>query len=396
MLYLLLEYLKNNYPIYFTDIFQLIEYPSVRAAGVVITSLFFCFLLGPKIIRTLIIHQFGETIRKNGPESHLEKQGTPTMGGIIIIMAIILPTILWAKLDNIFIQICLVSVFWMGIIGFIDDYLKIKKGYPKGLIARYKIIGQLLLGLFIVIMLFNSPSINYEIITSELGAPIEKESLAINSISIPFLKNYTIYIFDNLSFSGIVTYSILVILVIMGTSNAVNLTDGLDGLATGLIIISVLVFSLICWVSDSEFFSNYLNIIYIQDSRELFIFCLAIVGAGIGFLWFNANPAKIFMGDTGSLALGAALGCLAILLKREILLILIGGVFVLESLSVIFQVLYFKYTKKVSGEGKRLLKMAPLHHHFELSGWHENHVVVRLWIIGIILALISLATFKVQ
>ena len=369
------------------DYFNVIKYISFRAAGAAITALFICFLIGPKIIRTLIVSHFGETIRKNGPESHLKKEGTPTMGGIIILMAIILPTFLWAKLSNPFIQIILIAVMWMGLIGFIDDYLKIKKKYTKGLIARYKITGQIILGVFISYMLISysldGHFFSYSIITNNSMKPI-----GIGSISIPFLANGY---FDLGYF-----YILLIIITIMATSNAVNLTDGLDGLATGLTAISCLVFAVIAYASSRFDFSDYLNIIYIPNSGELFIFCLATIGSCIGFLWYNAHPAKIFMGDTGSLALGAALGTLAILLKKEILLIIVGGVFVTESLSVILQVLYFKYTKRKYGVGKKIFRMAPLHHHFELSGWVENHVVVRFWIIGILLALFSLTTFKLQ
>ena len=369
------------------DYFNVITYISFRAAGAAITALFICFLIGPKIIRTLIVFHFGETIRNNGPESHHKKEGTPTMGGIIIILAIILPTFLWAKLDNLFIQIIMISVIWMGIIGFIDDYLKIKKGYTKGLIARYKIIGQLFLGAFISFSLFFASNEN-------LYSTIDNNSNSISnisnaSISLPFIANG---FFDLTIFF----YIPLIIIIIMATSNAINLTDGLDGLATGLTAICTIVFALLAYASSRLDFSNYLNIIYIPNSGELFIFCLAAVGSCIGFLWYNAYPAKIFMGDTGSLALGSALGALAILLKKEILLIIVGGVFVIESLSVILQVLYFKYTKRKYGAGKKIFKMAPLHHHFELLGWSENHVVVRLWIIGILLALFSLTTFKLQ
>ena len=369
------------------DHFNVIKYISFRAAGAAITALFICFLIGTKISRTLSVSHFGETIRKNGPESHHKKEGTPTMGGIIILMAIILPTFLWAKLSNPFIQIILIAVMWMGLIGFIDDYLKIKKKYTKGLIARYKITGQIILGVFISYMLISysldGHFFSYSIITNNSMKPI-----GIGSISIPFLANGY---FDLGYF-----YILLIIIIIMASSNAVNLTDGLDGLATGLTAISCLVFSVIAYASSRFDFSDYLNIIYIPNSGELFIFCLATVGSCIGFLWYNAHPAKIFMGDTGSLALGAALGTLAILLKKEILLIIVGGVFVIESLSVILQVLYFKYTKRKYGVGKKIFRMAPLHHHFELSGWVENHVVVRFWIIGILLALFSLTTFKLQ
>ena len=373
----------------FHEYFNVIQYISFRAAGAAITALIICFLIGPKIIRTLIVHHYGETIRKTGPESHLRKEGTPTMGGIIILMAIILPTLLWAKLTNPFIQIILFSVIWMGIIGYIDDYLKIKKKYTKGLIARYKISGQLILGLFIAYMLFSYTSQEQKIIYSIINDVNNlKDIISQGAVSIPFIANGY---FDIGYF-----YIPLIIIIIMGTSNAVNLTDGLDGLSTGLTAISCLVCAVIAYASSRPDFSDYLNIIFIPDSGELFIFCLATVGSCIGFLWFNAHPAKIFMGDIGSLALGSALGTLAILLKKEILLIIVGGVFVIESISVILQVLYFKYTKNKSGTGKRLFKMAPLHHHFELSGWNENHVVVRFWILGILLALLSLTTFKLQ
>ena len=365
--------------------FNVVQYISFRAAGAAITALIICFLIGPKIIRTLIVYHFGETIRKNGPESHHIKEGTPTMGGIIILISIILPTLLWAKLTNPFIIIILISTLWMGIFGFIDDYLKIKHKYSKGLIARYKITGQLILGLFIsyVLFYFSDNNISYAIINNSF-----REIIPNSSISIPFLANGY---FDINYF-----YIILILLIITGSSNAINLTDGLDGLATGLTSIACFVFAIISYASSRPDFSNYLNIIFIPNSGELFIFCLALIGSCIGFLWYNAYPAKIFMGDTGSLALGAALGTLAILLKKELLLIIVGGVFVIESISVIIQVVYFKYTKRKYGAGKRLLNMAPLHHHFELKGWNENHVVVRFWIIGILLALLSLTTFKLQ
>ena len=380
MIYYLHEFLIQN----LTDFngYNLISSQSFRAAGSAITALIFSFLIGPKIIRTLVSHNFSETIRKNGPESHQTKKGTPTMGGIIIILSIILPTILWAKLDNLFIITILVSTIWMAIIGYIDDYLKIKN-YKKGLIARYKLLGQFILGIFIYYMIFNS-NINYYIVNLDNTL----QSIPKSSISIPFIANgfFDLNIF----------YIPLILIIITATSNAVNLTDGLDGLATGLTAISTLVFGAIAYASGRIDFSNYLNIIYIPQIGELFIFSLSLIGACIGFLWFNAHPAKIFMGDVGSLSLGSALGTLAILLKKEILLIIIGGIFVIESASVIIQVLYFKYTKIKTGTGKRFFKMAPLHHHLELSGWPETHVVIRLWIIGVILALFSLTTFKIQ
>ncbi len=364
---------------------NIIQYISFRSIGAAITALLISFLIGPKIIRTLNNHQFGEKIRKNGPDSHLRKEGTPSMGGIIILLSIILPTILWADISNSFIITILTSISIMGIIGFIDDYLKIKKNYTKGLIARYKLIGQILLGILVCyLILSENSSIAYNTISNNNSL----STISSTSISIPFIANG----FLDINY----LYIPLIILIITGTSNAVNLTDGLDGLATGLVAISTLVLGAIAYASGRIDYSNYLNIIFIPNSGELFIFCLSVIGACIGFLWFNAYPAKVFMGDVGSLSLGAAIGTLAVLLKKEILLIIIGGVFVIESLSVIIQVLYFKFTKRKTGTGKRFFKMAPLHHHFELSGWNENHVVVRFWIIGIILALLSLTTFKVQ
>ena len=352
--------------------FNVFGYISFRAVGAALSALIISFLFGPKIIRTLKSHQIGETIRSDGPESHLKKEGTPTMGGIIVLLAVILPTFLWAKLDDKHILLILRATMWMGAIGFLDDYLKVVKKYSRGLIARYKMAGQISLGLIVGIILINYPD----------------SSQFATSISIPFIANGTI----DVSWF----YIPLVILVITGTSNAVNLTDGLDGLATGLVAIATLVFGAIAYATGRLDYSDYLNIIYLPGTGELFIFCLALIGACIGFLWFNANPAKVFLGDTGSLAVGAALGTLAVLLKKEILLFMIGGVFVAESLSVMLQVYYFRYTKKKNGEGIRIFRMAPLHHHFELMGWPENHVVVRFWIIGILLALISLTTFKIQ
>ena len=352
--------------------FNVFGYISFRAVGAALSALIISFLFGPKIIRTLKSHQIGETIRSDGPESHLKKEGTPTMGGIIVLLAVILPTFLWAKLDDKHILLILLATMWMGAIGFLDDYLKVVKKYSRGLIARYKMAGQISLGLIVGIILINYPD----------------SSQFATSISIPFVANGTL----DVSWF----YIPLVILVITGTSNAVNLTDGLDGLATGLVAIATLVFGAIAYATGRLDYSDYLNIIYLPGTGELFIFCLALIGACIGFLWFNANPAKVFLGDTGSLAVGAALGTLAVLLKKEILLFMIGGVFVAESLSVMLQVYYFRYTKKKHGEGIRIFRMAPLHHHFELMGWPENHVVVRFWIIGILLALISLTTFKIQ
>tara|TARA_B100001142_G_scaffold96105_1_gene97935 strand:+ start:1373 stop:2503 length:1131 start_codon:yes stop_codon:yes gene_type:complete len=365
---------------------NILQYVTFRAAAAAITALLISFLLGPKIIRTLHNHHIGESIREDGPSSHYLKEGTPTMGGIIIILSIILPTILWAKYDNIYSWIIIISTLLMGLVGFVDDYLKIVKKLSKGLIARYKLIFQVLIGLFISFMVLNyieNPKIFIDVSQDAI------KEIPNTSTSLPFIMNGFMVIPKWI-------YIILVVVVITATSNSVNLTDGLDGLSTGLSAIAILTMGAIAYASGRSDFSDYLNILYIKGADELLIFCFATIGACLGFLWYNSHPATVFMGDTGSLALGTALGTLAILLKKEILLIIIGGVFVIESLSVIIQVLYFKYTKRKYGIGKKIFLMAPIHHHFEEKGLPESKVVVRFWIIGILLALFSLSSFKLQ
>ena len=385
MIYLIHTYFDIN----------ILQYVTFRAAGAAITALLISFLLGPKIIRTLQIHQIGEMIRKNGPHTHYLKEGTPTMGGIIMILSIILPSILWSRLDNVYSWIIIISTLFMGLIGFIDDYLKIVKKLSKGLIARYKLIAQVLTGIFIAFMILNyveSPKIFIDHNNDYI------QDISDTSISIPFMASNSKS--DN-TINGFLElpkwlYVILVIVVITATSNAVNLTDGLDGLATGLSAISILAMGIIAYASGRVDFSDYLNILFLKGSDELLIFSFATIGACLGFLWYNSNPATVFMGDTGSLALGTVLGTLAVLLRKEILLIIIGGLFVVESLSVIIQVIYFRYTKNKYGEGKRFFLMAPIHHHFEEQGLKESKIVIRFWIIGILLALFSLTTFKLQ
>jgi phospho-N-acetylmuramoyl-pentapeptide-transferase len=296
------------------------------------------------------------------------------MGGIIILAGVILGVLLWAKLTNFYIQLIFVSTVWMGIVGFMDDYLKAIKKIKKGLVGRYKMVGQILLGLFIGGMIY----FNHDLVINGINS----------NTSVPFFKNFEI------DFGWL--YILVVIFVITGTSNAVNLSDGLDGLAVGLIAIAMLAFAGMSYVTGNVNFSDYLNIIYLPGSGELTVYCLAVVGAAMGFLWYNSYPAEVFMGDTGALALGSTLGTMSVLLKKEILLVLIGGVFVAETLSVIIQTSYYRYTKKRYGSGQRIFKMAPLHHHFELKGWHESKVVTRMWIVGILLALLTLTTFKVQ
>ncbi|MCH8954066.1 phospho-N-acetylmuramoyl-pentapeptide-transferase [candidate division KSB1 bacterium] len=346
--------------------FNIFRYITFRSAAAAITALFISFVVGPYIIKKLRQKQIREEIRKDGPQSHLQKSGTPTMGGLIILAAVIIPTLLWAQVLNIYVQLILFATLWMGIVGFIDDYLKVVKKLPKGLVARYKLLGQLTLGAIVGGVIYFAPQF----------ADISTLS------TLPFFKDYEI------DFG--VFYIPMVIFVIIATSNSVNLTDGLDGLAIGLVGISGLAWAIIAYFSGRTDFSDYLNILYLPGAGELTVYCAALVGASLGFLWFNSHPAQVFMGDTGSLALGSALGTLAILLKKELLLIIIGGVFAAEALSVIFQVLYYKQTKK------RLFKMAPIHHHFELCGWSESTVVVRFWIIAILLVLFSLSTFKIR
>ena len=346
--------------------FNLFGYISFRSASAAILALLLSFAVGPYIIKKLREKQIGEEIRADGPQSHLQKKGTPTMGGLIILIAVIIPTLCFARLDNIYTLLIVLATAWMGIVGFIDDYLKSVKKMPKGLVGRYKLIGQIVLGLLIGVIIYFYPDF--------------KEFRSVSSV--PFFKNYEIDF-------GII-YIPLIIFVITATSNAVNLTDGLDGLAIGLVGITAIAWAAIAYVSGRIDFSNYLNIIHLPGSGELTIFAAALVGASLGFLWFNAHPAQVFMGDTGALALGSAVGTLAILLRKELLLLIIGGIFVAEVLSVIIQVLYFKRTRK------RIFKMAPLHHHFELKGWPETQVVIRFWIIGILLVLLSLSTFKIR
>ena len=319
---------------------NLFGYLSFRAIMAFIIALLISFLIGPKIIRTLKKHRIGEMIRQNGPESHHKKEGTPTMGGIIILVAVILPTLLFADINNSMIRIILISTIWMGIIGFIDDYLKVIKKIKRGMIARYKLAGQVILGTIISVWIMTSPEF----------AEFRTKT------TIPFLKNVEIELGR--------LYPLMVILVIAGTSNAVNLTDGLDGLAAGLLAICFTVFAAVSYISGRVDFSDYLNIIYLPGAGELSIFSGAMAGACLGYLWFNASPAEVFMGDIGSLSTGASLGALAVLLKKELLLFIIGGVFVWEAVSVIIQVSYFQWTKNKSGHGKRIFKMAPIHHHW--------------------------------
>jgi len=346
--------------------FNLFGYISFRAMSAAILALFITFFVGPKIIHLLRKLQYTEEIDKDGPESHKVKAGTVSMGGLIIHCAVLLPVLLFCRLDNLLVQLMVLSTLWMGGVGFLDDYLKVVKKYPKGLIGRYKLVGQVSLGLIVAF------SVTY----SETYTGFAWSS------SVPFLKHMM------LNFG--IFYIPMVVFIITATSNAVNLTDGLDGLAIGLISIAAIAWAGISYMTGHANFADYLDILYIPGAGELTVYCAALIGASLGFLWFNGHPASVFMGDTGALALGGAMGTLAVLLKKELLLPMVGGVFMAETVSVILQVSSYKW------RGKRLFKMAPIHHHFELLGWSEEKVVIRFWIIGILLALMTLGTLKIQ
>lgn len=346
--------------------FNVFRYITFRAAYATVTALLLSFVIGPWIIRRMHDLKAGQTIRREGPERHQAKAGTPTMGGLIILIATVVPTLLWADLRNPFIHLILLATIWMGVLGFLDDYLKVVKHKSKGLIGRQKLVGQVLLAVVLGLLLHLRP-IHGEFVTET---------------SVPFFKS----VFLDLGWF----YVPFIVLVLAGSSNAVNLTDGLDGLAVGLAGIAGFAFAGFAYVAGRADWSSYLQILYLPGAGELTIYCMSLVGAALGFLWFNTHPAEIFMGDTGSLAVGGAFGTLAILLKAEFLLVIVGGVFVMEAASVILQVASFRLRKK------RIFRMSPLHHHFELMGWDEQKVVARFYILGILFALLALSTLKIR
>ncbi len=376
MLYYLASWLERNFQPPGMGVFRYVTFRSAMAA---ITALLISFLVGPVIIRALKRRQMGEQEKRElaGVGTHNLKAGTPTMGGLIVLTALLVPTILWANMANAYILLIVLVTAWMGAVGFLDDYLKVVRKYPKGLIGRYKIVGQVSVGLILGSAIYFAPDWFFD---------------GMNAVrtftTVPFSKH--------INFDWGITYIPVVVIILTATSNAVNLTDGLDGLAMGTVGITALTLALIAYFSGNAVFANYLNIMHLRGADELTVFCAALVGAAMGFLWFNSFPAQVFMGDTGSLALGGAVGALCILIKKEFLLPIVGGIFFAETLSVIIQVSYFRYTKKKYGEGRRIFKIAPLHHHFEKSGWHESKIVTRFYIIGIMLAIVTMATFKVR
>jgi len=369
MLYFLAEYIQAKFN---PPGFNVFKYLTFRSAVAAITALLLTFYVGPKVLNYLKRKQIGEAKKEDGPKFHWSKAGTPTMGGLIILMSGLIPVLLWANLSNIYIQLVLFSTISLGLVGLLDDYLKVVKKYKKGLLAKYKLIGQVSVGIIVGLVIYLAPEFH-----------------GINTITtIPFLKNY--------QFDFSIFYIPIIIFIITATSNAVNLTDGLDGLATGTVGIVIITLGVIAYISGNITLSKYLNIIYLKGNGELVIYCTAVAGAALGFLWYNSYPAQIFMGDTGSLALGGAVGTLCILVKKEFLLPLLGGIFFAEAVSVLIQRYYFKYTKKKYGEGKRVFLMAPFHHHFEMKGIPEPKIVLRFYIIAVLLAIMTLATFKIR
>jgi len=354
-------------------------YISFRAAGATVTAMFLSFFIGPWIIRALRERNVGQVVREDVPEGHRDKQGTPTMGGLIILLSTVVPTMLWARLDTRFTFIAVAATMWMAAIGFLDDYLKVVQRKPRGLVARYKLIGQVTFGAALAAYL--------------LFIPLNTGSLAPNETTVPFFK-YASFTLTPVLFMAFVTF------IVTASSNSVNLTDGLDGLASGLTVIAAAAFAIFAYLIGNTVASDYLLIYYIPGAGELSVFSASLMGAAIGFLWFNSHPAEVMMGDTGSLAIGGALGTVAILLKSEFLLLLIGGVFVAETMSVLIQTGVFKWRKRRHGveyaRQNRVFLMAPLHHHFELAGWHESKIVIRFYILGLLCALIALATLKIR
>ncbi|MEM9897357.1 MAG: phospho-N-acetylmuramoyl-pentapeptide-transferase [Bacteroidota bacterium] len=373
----------------------LFQYISFRAGMAAFLSLLITITFGKRLISMLRQFQMGESIRDLGLEGQMEKQGTPTMGGIIIISGIVIPTLLFADLSNVYILLLIVSALWMGAIGFLDDYLKVKKKNKEGLRGKFKVIGQVGLGLLVgLVMVFHE-----DIVVRDFSGEAFKDESSLLT-TIPFVANnefqYDWLLPDFLSDYAWVLYVFVVIFIITAVSNGANITDGLDGLAAGTCAIIGLTLAVLAYLSGNAIFSDYLNIMFIPNSGELVIFCTAFVGACVGFLWYNAFPAQVFMGDTGSLSLGGIIAVLAFVIRKELLIPVLCGVLVIENLSVIIQVSYFKYTKKKYGEGKRVFLMSPLHHHYQKKGIPEAKIVARFWITGILLGIFTLATLKIR
>ena len=410
MLYYLFQYLENEYQMPGASLFGFLTF---RAAFAVILSLSISTLFGKRIINFLQRKQVGETIRDLGLEGQKEKAGTPTMGGLIIILATVMPVLLVAKLDNIYIILLLVTTLWMGAIGFIDDYIKKFKNDKEGLKGKFKIIGQIGLGLIVGLTLFFHSEVTIkEKIPSDMIASVSQTTTQViqfypesksTKTTIPFVKDNEFdyadlitWIHPSLESYAWIVFVLIAIFIIAAVSNGANLTDGIDGLAAGTSAIIALTLGIFAWVSGNIIFSDYLNIMYIPRVEEITIFLAAFVGALIGFLWYNTYPAQVFMGDTGSLTIGGIIAVIAIAVRKEWLIPLLCGIFLMENLSVVLQVSYFKYTKKKYGAGRRIFKMSPLHHHYQKLGYHESKIVTRFWIVGILLAILTIVTLKIR
>ena len=407
MLYNLFEFLEQQYQFPGASVFQ---YISFRSAMAIIFSMGFSMIFGKKIINYLRSQQIGENIRDLGLDGQKEKEGTPTMGGVIIIFSTIFPVLLLAHLNNIYIILLMVSMVWMGLIGWLDDYIKIFKKKKEGLQGRFKVIGQVVLGAFVGAILFFHPDVK---VRTELDSRVNKTEYSVEIFqntkdikesltTIPLFKNNEFNYHSLISWAGIdskftwLVFIPIVIFIITAVSNGANLTDGIDGLAAGVSAIIVFALAIFSFVSGNINFASYLNIMYIPYVGEIVVFISAFLGALIGFLWYNTYPAEIFMGDTGSLTIGAVISVIAIIVRKELLIPLLCGVFFIETLSVIMQVSYFKYTRTKTGIGQRIFKMAPLHHHFQKLGFHESKIVSRFWILGIILAVLTIVTLKLR
>jgi phospho-N-acetylmuramoyl-pentapeptide-transferase len=412
MIYHLIKYLDVHFD--FAGA-RLIQYLSFRAAAAVIVSLVISMVMGKHLIGWLRRKQVGETIRDLGLDGQMQKTGTPTMGGIIILLSIIVPTLLFADLTNVYIQTLLIATVWLGMIGFMDDYIKVFKKDKEGLAGKFKIIGQIGAGVIVASMLYWNPTVtikertDHQATTSEAVEQTGQSSTVANweenkniKTTIPFIKDNE---FDyswllpaswRNAWSLWIVFTLVVILIVTAVSNGANITDGIDGLAAGSSAIIGVTLAILAYVSGNYIFADYLNIMYIPRSGELTIFIAAFVGSCVGFLWYNSYPAQVFMGDTGSLALGGIIATFSIAIRKELLIPVLCGIFLIENLSVIIQVAYFKYTKKKYGEGRRVFLMSPLHHHFQKKGMHEAKIVSRFWIVGIILAVVTIITLKTR
>lgn len=403
MLYPIFDYLDNVLDIPGAGVFR---YISFRAGMAALLSLIITISFGKNIIDWIRNKQIGETVRDLGLAGQSEKKGTPTMGGIMIIAGIIIPTLLFANINNIYIILLLVTTLWLGTIGFLDDYIKVFRKNKEGLAGRFKIVGQIGIGIIVGVTLY----FHEDVVVREFTNPVSIEEgvvetpayrdVKVAKTTIPFLKNNELNYENFLGFLGDdltpVLYILLVIFIITAVSNGANITDGIDGLAAGTSAIIGLTIAIFAYISGNAIFSQYLNVFFIPNSGELVIFCAAFVGACVGFLWYNAYPAQVFMGDTGSLMLGGVIAVLSLALRKELLIPVLCGIFLIENLSVIMQVSYFKYTKRKYGEGRRIFLMSPLHHHYQKKHIHESKIVTRFWIVGILLAIITLATLKLR